>query len=71
MEPRWLCFVEDSKFQAAVQKGVGKGRQYLANFFKPKGPSRYPIPLIYFAIQLIDVKKLEGPQGVDKILGAV
>ena len=48
-------------------KGVG---QYFANFFGTKGETGAPIPLIYFAIQTTDIKKLKADGGVDKILTA-
>ena len=70
MDPRFLCFKEDPKFEAATRKGVGKGKQYLANFFGPKRDSGDPISLIYFAIQVAYPKKLEETQGVDNILTA-
>ena len=49
---------------------MGKGRQYLANFFGPKRDSGDPIALIYLAIQVTSAKKLEEDQGVDKIFAA-
>ena len=70
MDPGFLCFEEDPKFEAAAREGVGKGREYLANFFAPKRDPGDPIPLIYFAIQVSDAKKLEEAQGVEKIFAA-
>ena len=75
VDPQFLCFEDDPAFEKAVRTGVkrsGKaGRQYLANFFGPKRETGAPIPLIYFAIQTTDHKKLKAEGGVDKILTAV
>ena len=64
VDPQFLCFEDDPAFEKAVRTGVkrpGKaGRQYLANFFAPKREAGVPIPLIYFAIQTIDPKKLKA-----------
>ena len=70
MDPGFLCFEKDPKFEAAARKGGGKGRQYLANFSSPKPDVGDPIPVIYYAIHVTDPKKLEEAQGVDKILTA-
>ena len=71
VDRRFLCFEEDPQFEEAARKGVGNGRQYLANFFAPKRDTGYPIRLIYFAIQFSYSNKLEEAQSVDKIFAAV
>ena len=74
VNPQFLCFEDDVGFELAVRAGVqrpGKaGRQYLANFFGPKRETGAPIPLVYFAIQTTDRKKLKTEGGVNKILAA-
>ena len=74
VDPQFLCYEDDPAFEKAVRTGLkrlGKaGRQYLANFFGPKRETGAPIPLIYFAIQTTDPKKLKAEGGVDKILAA-
>ena len=70
VDPRFLCFEEDPKFEATARERGGKGRQCLVNFFSPKRDSGDPIPLIYFAIQVTDPKKQEEAQGVENILAA-
>ena len=74
VDPQFFCFEDDPTFEIAVRAGVqrpGKaGRQYLANFFGPKRETGAPFPLIYFAIQVTDPKKLKAEGGVDKILAA-
>ena len=42
----------------------------MANFFGPKRETGATIPLIYFAIQTTDPKKLKAEGGLDKILTA-
>ena len=44
VDPRFICFDADPKFEAAVRKGVARERQYLVNLFGPKGDSGEPIP---------------------------
>ena len=74
VDPQFLSFADDPEFEKAVRTGVKlsekAGRQYLANFFGPKRETGAPIPLIYFAIQTTDPKKLKAEGGVDNILTA-
>ena len=53
-----------------MRKGVGTGRQYIANFFPPKRNAEETIHLINFANQVTNSKKLAGAQAVDKIFAS-
>ena len=74
VDPQFLSFEDDPAFEIAVRAGVMRshkaGRQYLANFFGPKRETGAPIPLMYFAMQTTDIKKLKAEGGGDKILTA-
>ena len=72
MDPQFLSFEDDPRFELAVRAGVernGKaGPQYLANFFGSKRETGVPIPLIDFGIQTTDPEKVKVDGVLDKIL---
>ena len=72
---RFLCLEDDADFEPPVRKSVerprNKRRQYLPNFFRPKRHTGDPNPLLNFAGQTTDPKKLNAEGGGDNICAAV
>ena len=62
VDPQLSSFEADPKFEAVSLERGGQGTQYEPNFWSPKSDELDPIPLIYFAIQLTEPKKLEEAQ---------